>query len=211
MKTLQIFQINILYPMIKHRQYPFFANKQLFMASESKTSPMGGRIVRAMKKCLNRLISTEMTLQEKIQKKASTHVYYITKVAENFVESKAKNFSIAVATVKFFNEAIGKISKTWCDNNILELMLRKYALKAGKQALKPLNIAIATTILSAGLSFNQAQAQTPDTTYATGWFEVMKTTDNNLISEYLNMTMIPLNVQMTNPDTIYDNMSGTGL
>jgi len=36
-------------------------------------------------------------------------VYYVVKVAENFVESKAKIFRIAVAIVKIFNVAIGKI------------------------------------------------------------------------------------------------------
>ena len=32
-----------------------------------------------------------------------------------FVENKAKNFSIALAMVKNFNEVIGKNNKTWYD------------------------------------------------------------------------------------------------
>jgi len=52
----------------------------------------------------------------------SSQVYYVVKVAENFVESKAKNFSIAVATFRFFNEAISKIIKTWYNKNMLDLI-----------------------------------------------------------------------------------------
>jgi len=50
-------------------------------------------------------------------------VYYVVKVAENFVERKAKIFRIAVAIVKIFNAAIGKIFKTWYDNNMLDMTL----------------------------------------------------------------------------------------
>ncbi len=53
----------------------------------------------------------------------SSQVYYVVKVAENFVESKAKIFRIAVAIVKIFNAAIGKIFKTWYDNNMLDMTL----------------------------------------------------------------------------------------
>jgi len=53
----------------------------------------------------------------------SCQVYYVVKVVENFVESKAKIFRIAVAIVKIFNAAIGKIFKTWYDNNMLDMTL----------------------------------------------------------------------------------------
>ncbi len=58
----------------------------------------------------------------------SCQVYYVVKVAENFVESKAKIFRIAVAIVKIFNAAIDKIFKTWYDNNMLDMTLAQLML-----------------------------------------------------------------------------------
>ena len=69
---------------------------------------------------------------------------------------------------------------------------------------------MAICFISLNLNFNKALAQTTDTTYATGSFEVIDIKKMSLIGNLLNMTMIPLNVQMTNPDTIYDNMAGSG-
>jgi len=71
---------------------------------------------------------------------------------------------------------------------------------------------IATGLIAGSLYSSELKAQTPvDTAWATGIFKVKKKNSNIYISTYLEMYMIPLNVQMSNPDTIKDNMSGLGM
>ena len=48
------------------------------------------------------------------------------KLKHIFFESKAKYFSIAIASVKYFNETIGKKNKTGYDENMLDLTLGEF-------------------------------------------------------------------------------------
>ncbi len=69
---------------------------------------------------------------------------------------------------------------------------------------------ILALLFSLLFSFELFAQNTPDTTYATGYIDIMKINTNNSISTALDYTFRPLNVQMSNPPSVNGQKIGLG-